>query len=131
MVSRKICQYHIFAMIEALVWFVHQVCHGPACEQGGRHRTASYLSAECKVFYKDALLKGIPQNKILEQSRKDVLQWYMVEHKLPTEAAAQAAIEVHAIQQQCGCYCHSLLLNLTSTANNHRQPSQVHLVTCS
>lgn len=49
------------------------------------------------------MLRGIPQNKILEQTRRDILQRYMVEHKLPTMAAAQAAIEVSRLQQQQGC----------------------------
>lgn len=82
---------------------LNQVCHGPACEQDGRHRTAPYLSAQCKDYVEDAVLKGIPQNKILEQTRRDILQRYMVEHKLPTMAAAQAAIEVRKLQQQRGC----------------------------
>jgi len=69
------------------------VCHGPACPTEGRHCTAPYLSAECKEFVEDAVLKGIPKRKILEESRTRVCEEYMVAHNLPTVAAAHAALK--------------------------------------
>lgn len=42
----------------------------------------------------DALLKAIPKRVILEESKKRVFEKYMVEHNLPTLAAAKAAVEV-------------------------------------
>ncbi len=74
------------------------MCHGPACNSEGRHRTAPYLSADCKGFVDDALLKGIPKRIILEQNKQRVLEKYMVEHSLPTLAATKAAVEVHVLR---------------------------------
>lgn len=75
-----------------------QICHGRACKNDGRHRTAPYLSADCKEFVQDALLKGIPKRTILEQSKQRVVERYMVEHNLPTLAAAEAALQVRTLK---------------------------------
>lgn len=75
-----------------LLWV--QICHGPACKSEGRHCTAPYLSADCRGFVEDTLLKAIPKRVILEESKKRVFEKYMVEHNLPTLAAAKAAVEM-------------------------------------
>lgn len=41
----------------------------------------------------DAVLKDIPKRKILDESRTRVCEKYMMAQKLPTVAAAQAALK--------------------------------------